>query len=420
MTGPSSHRDFVWPRPLAATLGSVSVVLLLFLPPTLCAQETPDTQRESDLAATVDELIDALNSNRFQKRENAAEELVELGRGVLPILQKRQRRGLKPEQATRLNMIISALEQSGLESRIEAFLDGQPADLDNWDSFEKWFQDSPRSRELFVELLRNYPRIVLKLDGDAMQIDDALRATIEQMSRERVGGAREVTRADLLALLLPAASAEYRADVLVEMYLLSWFHRSVGRELRNDRQWGEPFLRLVAEWMRKTSLGNRSRVLHRALDWQMDLAKPLAIQTLNQNPDPELTARCLQCLARQGVPKDALIVARYLDDDRSLVTVRSMSGSLLSIEVGDVAAASIGFLKSVPVVDLGFAEPIEHPTFGIVYEQIRFPTVTDVTDPKTLEQQRQAVRDAARERLEPRNSKPTNSKPDESTPAGKS
>ena len=63
----------------------------------------------------------------------------------------------------------------------------------------------------------------------------------------------------------------------------------------------------------------------------------------------------------------------------------------------------------------GFAEPIEHPTYGIVYEQIRFPVVTDVADPKALEQQRKAVRDAAREQLQPRDSKPATVKPGDSS-----
>ncbi|MEO1526276.1 MAG: hypothetical protein AAFX06_12625 [Planctomycetota bacterium] len=412
MTGPSLHRKAARPAricrpkqiPKSLVLVCVAALALILVPRRSLCGQTPPLDKETQ--QRVDELIDDLNGDGFDKRESAAESLVDMGRSVLPHLNKRRRRGLQPEQASRLKMVIAALEQSGLERRIESFLNGQPADLDNWEIFEDWFKDTPRSRELFVELVRRYPEMVLSLDGDAAKLDSGFRATIRRMNAQRVGTSSELTRADLLALLVPTASENFQTDVLVELQLLAWFHRSVGRELRNDRDWGEPFLRLVTQWMGKTSLGNRSRVLHRALDWQLDTARPLALETLQESPDPELTARCLQSIARQGTKKDLELVANYLDDERRLVTVRSMSGTLLSIEVGDVAAASIAYLNSVPVVKLGFAEPIEHPTFGIVYEQIRFPIVAGADEFETVRKQREEIRAAARKQLQPETTKP--------------
>lgn len=420
MTGLFSHREGGSHRPtvvgcigILGRLGSVlslrctavrliaASMLSMGLALSLHGQEPPGSL-DAGAKRLVDELIDELNSNGFQRREAAAERLVEMGRVVLPHLNRRQRRGLEPEQANRLRGVITALERGGLERRIESFLDGQSTDLDNWGLFEEWFGDTPRSRELFVELVRDYPELVLSLDGDAAQIDSGLQATVARISRNRVGVMGEVRRSDLIALLLPTASKDYRTDVLVELYLLSWFHRSVGRELRNDREWSEPFLRLVSKWIEKTSLGNRSRALHRALDWRLDVAYELAVKTLPQNPDPELTARCLQCIARQGSAKDQADAAKFLGDERRLVTVRSMSGTLLTIEVGDVAAATIAYLNNVKVTEVGFAEPIEHPTFGIIYEQIRFPSTEERSDPgdfETLRKQRDAIRATVRKRF---------------------
>lgn len=328
---------------------------------------------DNDLDTQVRDLVEGLRSDQFALREQSSETLFQLGHACLPILRSVRRQSDDAEQSDRLDHIIESLAKQDLESRIRSFLKGGPSELDNWSEMEKWFGDSPRIREMFVDLYREHPYLVESLGGTPQQMSLGLSRVRRRLMERGVGPRETPHRIDLIALLLPMTDPEFQAGPQYDMIVASLLQLYPANDFRNDKVFGEPFMRMVSTWMRHSDLGLREQVLRLALQWKMDIALPLALETLKQNPDPVLLCRCMQTIARQGTLSHAALLAGYINDTTVVFQKRYPGNIGSEVQVGDVAAATIAFLASVPVTEIGFAEPAEHPVFAIIYEELVVP-----------------------------------------------
>ena len=335
-----------------------------------------DDRDESDRADEIRQLVDGLRSDQFAIREECSERLFTLGHEALPLLKSTRRGGSDAEQNDRLDRIIHALSEQDLEMRIHSFLKGGDAELENWPEVKKWFGDSPRVRQLFVDLYREHPELVARLGGTPQQLSIGLSRVRRRLMERGVGPRETPQRVDLVALLLPMVEPNFQADPQYDVIVSSLLQYYPVNDFRNDEALGQPLMRLVTSWMGKSHLSVREQVLRLALKWELEIGLKLALDTITGNPDPILLCRCMQTLARQGKPEHARLLSRYLND--STVVFRRRHRNLQGVygsdvQVGDVAAASIAYLASVPVMEIGFAEPAEHEVFGIIYEELVVP-----------------------------------------------
>lgn len=339
--------------------------------------------------------IDDLRSDSFAVRELASEKLFGLGHQVLGQLRQAKQVSHDAEQSERLDQIIATLAEDDLELRIEKFLRGGEAELENWEEVEKWFGDSPRVREMFVDLYREHPVLVKSLDGTPQELSLGLslvhRRVVDRSSVQS-GASR---RTDLIAMLLAMTKPNLNADTQYDLVVVLLLQMHSAYEFRRDPVFGEPFGRLVSRWMSKSDQGVRSKVLRLALDWEMDVALPLALKTLDEKPDPELLCRCMQAIAKQGEKTDAARLGKYLDDDTTVFRPQYLGGNGGEVQVGDVAAAVIAHLFDMPVTELGFSKPAEHPVLGIFYEELAIPV-----DPESDDKQGDEASDRDDELLE--------------------
>ncbi|WP_145392002.1 hypothetical protein [Stieleria neptunia] len=326
-----------------------------------------------DLAERVGRLVDGLRSDQFAVRELASEQLFRLGPACLPILRVTRRQSNDTEQSDRLDRIIDSLAKQSLESRIRSFLQGGPSELENWPELEKWFGDSPRIRELFVDLYREHPYLVDALGGTPQQLSMGLSRVRRRLIERGVGPRETPQRVDLIALLLPLTDPDFTGGAQYDLIVASLLQLYPANDFRKDAIFGEPFMRMVAKWMSRSDISIREQVLRLALQWKMDIGLTLALETLKQNPDPILLCRCMQTISRQGTREHAVLLAAYINDPTVVFQKRYLGVHGGEVQVGDVAAASIARLNSVPVTEIGFAEPAEHPIFGIIYEELVVP-----------------------------------------------
>ena len=326
-----------------------------------------------DLAEQARRLVDGLRSDQFAARELASEQLFRLGPACLPILRAVRRQSSDTEQSDRLDRIIDSLAKQNLESRIRSFLQGGPSELENWPELEKWFGDSPRIRELFVDLYREHPYLVDALGGTPQQLSMGLSRVRRRLIERGVGPRETPQRIDLIALLLPMTDPNFQAGPQYDLIVASLLQLYPANDFRKDAVFGEPFTRMVAKWMSRSDISIREQVLRLALQWKMDIGLTLAVETLKQNPDPILLCRCMQTISRQGTREHAVLLAAYINDPTVVFQKRYLGVRGGEVQVGDVAAASIALLNSVPVTEIGFAEPAEHPIFGIIYEELVVP-----------------------------------------------
>ncbi|KAA5541025.1 hypothetical protein FYK55_19190 [Roseiconus nitratireducens] len=352
----------------------------------------------AQLQSRAQRLIESLGGKRFAERERASEQLYQLGFRTLPMLREALQRTDDQEQSARLSRLITTLREVDLEARIESFLRGEDAELENWPALRKWFGDSPRVREIFVELYREHPQLVESLGGTPQELMLAMAEVKSNLVDKGVGRQIPPGKVDLIALLLPMTDPNFPAYGEYDRIVVSLMQLYTAKEFLRDRVLGDSFRKLVSAWMLKSHLSSREGVLRLALEWELDIAMRLARETLAANPDPELLARCLQTIARLGAPADAALVARYLDDGRVVVQKRFLGQAGGDIEVGDVAAATIARLMSVPVTEIGFAVPAEHDIFGIIYEELMIPMPDGDTPAgeKQLQQARRDIHEAAR------------------------
>ncbi|PAY16651.1 hypothetical protein CKO51_25405 [Rhodopirellula sp. SM50] len=337
--------------------------------------ETPatGTPAADEMAEQARRLVDGLRSDQFAVRELASEQLFRLGPACLPILRATRRQSSDTEQSDRLDRIIDSLAQQNLESRIRSFLQGGPSELENWPELEKWFGDSPRIRELFVDLYREHPYLVDALGGTPQQLSMGLSRVHRRLIERGVGPRETPQRVDLIALLLPMTDPNFQAGPQYDLIVASLLQLYPANDFRKDAVFGEPFMRMVAKWMSRSDMSIREQVLRLALQWKMDIGLTLAVETLKQNPDPILLCRCMQTISRQGTREHAVLLAAYINDPTVVFQKRYLGVRGGEVQVGDVAAASIALLNSVPVTEIGFAEPAEHPIFGIIYEELVVP-----------------------------------------------
>ena len=354
-------------RPAACWL-----VVCLFLATLLtggsAGAEPPEQQVEQ--TEQIDQLIRDLTSSSFRARELASERLFALGGVAKKQMRQSRDRTTDPEQADRLDRIIALLNENELESDIDTFLKGESVDLEGWPIFEQRFDDSPQARQMFIDLFREHPYVVRALGGSKREISQALAKVNGRLRTRGVGETETPQRIDLLAFLLPLTTSSFEADAQYDMQITALLQLHPASELRGDKAFGEPFLKLVSKWMLKSHLSIRERVLRLALDWEMDVAHELAIETLSHSPGPQLLCRSLQAIARRGSEQDSLRIVQYLDDPSIVVPKQYIGSRGNDVLVSDVAAAVIAHLHGATVVSVGFSEPAEHPILGIVYEEL--------------------------------------------------
>jgi hypothetical protein len=384
MTGIFSHALMFKPRAGCVWLLVVAAVSAGgLLPPSAAVGQLPKSPKASAMPAAVPaerefeeqvrELVDGLRDDEFARREEASEKLFQLGHAALPILRSNRRQIGDVEQTDRLDRIIDSLAKQDLDSRINAFLQGGPSELENWPELEKWFGDSPRVRELFVDLYREHPYLVESLGGTPQELSIGLSLVRRRLMERGVGPRETPQRIDLLALLLPMTKEGFNADQQYDLIVTQLLQLYPANEFRNDQVFGEPFMRIVTQWMAESDLNIREPVLRLTLLWKMEIGLPLALKTLSQTEESDIVARCMQVIARQGNREHLVRLAGYLDDPAVVFRKRYLGGSGGEVQVGDVAAAAIAFLSSVPVTEIGFAEPAEHEIFGIIFEELVVP-----------------------------------------------
>lgn len=340
----------------------------------LSPANTPESSftEKSSRSDSIAAWIEKLGSPRFAVRERAADELLMIGSAALPALRSCQQRTSDAEVLIRIEKLVERLSNGDFESRVKRFLAGDDSEMKNWAVIRILFGETIRVRELYVDLLREYPVVIESLIGNADQLTQVTKIVNARLDQKRIGIRAMPSQTDLVAALLPASDPKVRLTPEYESRLLAMINVHTANELRRDHFLGGSFTRLVAAWMRRSDPRLRQEVLRLAMRWDMTTALDLAKKSLQPNADPELLATCFQVISRFGDNGDAFSLVPYLDDKRTLLQPLYQRDADL-VCVGDAAIAAIGVIHRVPLVDLGFEQPAEQRTFGFLFDKLSFP-----------------------------------------------
>ena len=364
--------------------------------------ETPAITPEE--IAKIELCIESLGAGEFAERERVAMELLEIGPKVLPLLRKAAEISDDPEVRFRVVEIATQLTQGDMQARIDDFLDGEDVGFTGWPTVESILGDSPGVRQLFVDLLEEYPDLPESLERATRDRALELEKAIAKVQRRLLVERKMPTSADAFALLLPSADPMVPTNKGLEDLLLSILQRETATKIRKDAQLSGPFEMLLSHWIPRSSLSSREEVLLMGMDWDLSRATlGLAMQTLQEATNTETLAIALQAIAKFGDPRKTEFIQPMLDDPRKVVDGGFSDDGALETQLGDVAMATIARLNNVNLETIGFTGAKQHPAFEFVLTEIGFP--------KKNEEKRAAVRKEIEKILEARKQRNTPPRP---------
>ncbi|WP_040764919.1 hypothetical protein [Novipirellula maiorica] len=360
------------------------------------AQETSETaavteQADSDRDdPTVRKWIEDLGADSFAMRERAASRLIERGIEILPELREASANATDPEVRLRTEQLVRQLTEGDLQIRIDSFLAGDEIEFDGWRETQDFMGDSPSVREMFVELMVEHPDITKSLAGSPRERFMAMTAAMGRVQNKMFVQLEVPSRADVIALLLPANDPNVPFNQDFESLMISLLRKEAANRLHRDIQLGGPTDALVSGWLNRSSLNNRAETLFFAMSWDLQGALPLARRTLAEATSVETIAIALQTISRFGDKGDTTLVANLLDDTRVVSERGYARGEKLTTQLGDVAMATIALLHDASLADIGFARAEQHPTFSFLFDDLGFPA-TAADDEVSRKQVRERI-----------------------------
>lgn len=351
--------------------------------------ETKPTERKQLADEEVDSLINALASGSFDQREQAVETLMQADYSVTKALREAMGVSGDVEQTRRIELVLQSLSKRDIQSRIEDFLSGKSDDLDNWTVFKTYFGDSPRSRLAYVDLVRQTPQIVQAIGGQPFQLSLAINNRALKIEAKRNQLLAMPTRAETLAMMLPLTQDNFPGGVQYDsqmVYVLSF--SDVADRLITDPDLGDGFRKLVIEWIDQSDSIVRSSALTMAARWNLDNALPMARKTVANGTSLSALTRAMQIIAIKGDQNDLRGLLPHLNDASVIVQRFNAGDTRGNVQLRDLAAATIARLCSVPIVEIGFAQPAEHDELGIVVQELVVP-LADLPKPVEAEDQAQ-------------------------------
>ncbi len=343
--------------------------------------------------AELTTLLDSLGAAEFAVRERAAGRLRSLGPGLLPALRQRAKQSPDPEIQMRAGELVEQISRTDLEQRVTAFLDGADVRFEGWEVARGIFGDSANSRELFVEIREAHPDLVLALAGTPRRRQEALEEVMLKVQREMFEERELPTRADVIAMLLPANDLNVPLSKPVETLVLRALGLPSAREVLNDPHVGPTAAQLLVGYFERTSPTVRADVLWFAMELEVEESLPIAVETLEQTDEPRILVSALQAIAQFG-SKGELSAVKPLFGNQQVVTERgvALDDREQTTTVGDAALATAAILLEVPMTEVGFPASAKHARFGFLPDDIGL----DVE----AEEEREAIREEIEGRME--------------------
>jgi hypothetical protein len=261
------------------------------------------------------------------------------------------------EVRVRARRILATLNERHFRERLAAFSadrdDKQNLDLPGWSRFRSIVGKHKAARELFVEMQRSEPRILLatetKLESAGELLADRLR---DSLSVVQFGGTGTMTSSSAAALLFVATDPQLKLNPQAANLVSNMisYQPALLTSLGGPR--GAELKALINAWaVRETDdpnvlLQNVSLAYSQNLPGSRELAKAVLAK---EERLPHLKQQAMSLLARAGYKEDAALLEPFLKDETVLADFNSTEDDRDLLKVSDYAMAMmIDLTKSKP------------------------------------------------------------------------
>lgn len=315
--------------------------------------QSPDTSREEDLI----ELINHLDDDDFEVRQNAETQLRRLDSSALPELKK-----LLPttqlEARYRLGKVILGIQkecQTKLLDQINAGVIASAESLPGWSAFSNTVGETDELRQLFIEMHREEPALMQCLGGSELLIEKRLANRCFEVQHGLLTGRRyELSPMTACVLLYLSTLDQIKLDLQTSSALSTIAHRSTFRKLLDDAEKGASVRLITGYWIRECNNVDPYRRL--LLATRHELVEGLVpARKILEAPGPTMqTQYAILAFARLGTREHLTELLPLLEMDGRLSPSRMTEKTQYTCEVRDVALAAVLHLLGEEPKEFGF------------------------------------------------------------------
>ncbi len=330
---------------------------------------------QQETALRAEQLVQQLGADRFEQREQAAAELMQLGPVALPAT----RQGLKNpdvEIRRRCRVILRLLERRWLREQIHRFLTNpDESDLEQLPGWKHFFEVMGKNRKAAFSLYRQVARdqqSLLLSWNDPRELQRLLERNIQAVylqSRIPVGGQVPSPAASTVAGLFVASlhpQVKLNPQTLYALQTISYRGRFRSQVLAEPQ--ATPLRHMLTQWLKRYQHEmDPNRLLSWAVSFQLPGALEPAVQVVkNGGPNQHVLVQAMLVLARFGNRQHADLLKRHMKNEQVVYQLRRRANDVLRVEVRDVALAVTIHLYGQDPKRFGFAELQPNPQ--LVYQ----------------------------------------------------
>ena len=378
-----------------------------------CAAETPSMPGGPDtpeFKKTTD-LIRQLGDARFQVRESAARQIVDLGRAAKPALQAAAATA-DAEVADRCRRLLVQALTADFKARAEAFVadkDGtQEHDLPGWGRFQKEVGADKDSRTLFADMLKTNQALFLTLEHEPKAFPERYAARCGEMTQQflynrNAPSAAQPTAGDLATIFLFGQDPETARAISGNNNVVNLLYMPAFQSTLRSGASATAFRKLFVGWMeQRTDMTSISQCLSIVQQQNIKEGLRFAASVVRNRETPVfLRAQALTVIGKMGdqdhiallegaftpaylmggavlagVKSGRGALAAPLDDD-TLVTNINLNGKMATVQLRDVALAMAIHLSGQKPQNFGYEFVREQPSGALSYHFYGFAADDD-------------------------------------------
>jgi hypothetical protein len=326
----------------------------------------------------VKRLIDQLGHKKFAEREAAARTLLALGLPAFGPL-KEAGRHADPEVRFRSAKILAELRQRDFQRRLQAFSanleTSEEYELPGWQEYRRLVGDTRDTRDLFVKMQSDDPRLMQSLEHGPRAAAEMLdHRSLQLLQPFGDQPTLEITLGGAAAFLFLAGRAEVPPS---DIGAGGVYRVCVDEEVRSALSGGpyqEPLREMLSTWIGRESSANMEyQKLLLAMQFDLKAGLAPAVQVLEQpGHPPHLRQQAMVAVAKFGDAAHIGLLERYLSDETQYPQRQLERPKGIQTEMRDVALAALVTLTRQNFQDYGMSHVTAAPSFVFLPQSCGF------------------------------------------------
>ncbi len=317
-----------------------------------------------EVAERAAELVRQLGAPSYQRREEAAILLGELGAAALPPLREAARHG-DLEIRYRASSLLDAIERIEQQRALDEFLaTGDPelsALLPGWGRFSEAAGTDLSARQLFVDMCRAEPAV--------MRLTVRSGAELQMIAEQRSMRFQSGDRRNVASRMSPATLAVFLFVMLDPGCELSDGTRSMSAAIIGQSQIAaavdgssdSAMRQLMARWIAEADRVSPTQRISVALQYSIDTGVEPALQMIQLGARGSHLQNAIHAVGRLGGPEHLDDLSTLLGDTTVLSEQQQQGKATFTSQVRDVALAVMVHLSGQNPADYGFLKLRLHP-----------------------------------------------------------